>query len=183
MVRWLARVLAAPADDGEQRVHAHALHLLAQAREELNKADTKAQVLLGVVGLGVSAVAGGLLAGSWSPLKLNPWVQWLWWTGATAALSSLICLAGAVYPRTSRLKGSPARGIAYFADVQRYGTAEAVVAVLREPTNHDLLRLAEQIKQNSTIVIRKYQLIKWGFWLLLSAIVLCITPVLINLML
>ncbi|MFI6318115.1 Pycsar system effector family protein [Nonomuraea sp. NPDC050556] len=175
-------MMAGP-EDREQRVHAHAVHLLAQAREELNKADTKAQVLLGVVGIGVSAVAGGLLAGSWSPFELSPWVQWGWWLGAVAALASLVCLAGAVYPRTARLPGAPPRGIAYFADVERYATAEAVAVVLREPANLDLLRLAEQIKQISSIVVRKYRLIKWGFWLLLAAIVCCLVPVVVQLML
>lgn len=180
MLRWLTRA-AEQEREREAQVYAHAVYLLTQAREELNKADAKAQVLLGVVGLGVGAVVGGLLAGSWSPFRLSPWIQWAWWLGAASAVAALVCLAGAVYPRTGPDKASDGRGISYFADVRRYHSAQAVADVLRRSPNHDLLRLAGQIKQISRIVTRKYQLIRWGFWLLLAAILLSITAVLVNL--
>ncbi|MFI6899698.1 Pycsar system effector family protein [Nonomuraea sp. NPDC050394] len=155
-----------PPQDHDKQARIHGVQLLAEAREELNRADTKAQVLLGVAGLGIGAVAGGLLAGSWSPLKLHVGLQWLWWVGAVCALGALCCLAGAVYPRITKR----ALGIGYFGDLGRYGSAAEIADALRSRISGDLTELADQIFAVSVIVIRKYLLIRWGFWLMLVSI-------------
>ncbi|MEU1731556.1 Pycsar system effector family protein [Streptosporangium sp. NPDC020145] len=152
--------------DPETRARAHGSRMLAEAREELNRADAKAQVLLGVAGVGIGAVAGGLLAGNWSPLRLHTALQWLWWAGAGCALAALFCLAKAVYPRITRRP----LGITYFGDVRRYRSAEEIAKALRDRTDGDLIELAEQIRAVSVIVLRKYLLIRWGFWLLLASV-------------
>lgn len=168
MFRWLTRgITSVPSPHGhDAQARVHGFRLLTEAREELNRADTKAQVLLGVAGLGIGAVTGGLLAGSWSPLKLHVGLQWLWWVGAVCAIASLICMASAVYPRITKRS----LGIAYFGDVRRYGSAMEIANALRDHDNDDLLGLAEQIRAVSVIVTRKYLLIQWGFWLLLISI-------------
>ncbi|GAA3005980.1 Pycsar system effector family protein [Streptosporangium longisporum] len=166
--RWMTRtnVSVPPPRDRDAQARARGARLFTEAREELNRADTKAQVLLGVAGLGIGAIAGGLLAGNWSPMKLHVGLQWLWWVGAVCALAALVCLAGAVYPRITKR----ALGFTYFGDVNRYGSAVKIANALRKHDDEDLTALAEQIRTISVIVTRKYRLIRWGFWLLLISI-------------
>lgn len=166
MFRWMTRAATPVPSDSESRAHAHGTRMFAEAREELNRADAKAQVLLGVAGVGIGAVAGGLLAGNWSPLKLHTALQWLWWVGAGCALGALFCLASAVYPRITKRP----LGITYFGDIRRYRSTGEIAEALRGRTDGDLTELAEQIRAVSVIVMRKYLLIRWGFWLLLASI-------------
>ncbi|MFF3664564.1 Pycsar system effector family protein [Microtetraspora malaysiensis] len=158
---------ALPAPQTDLEARARGERMLTEAREELNRADAKAQVLLGVAGIGIGAVTGGLLAGSWSPLRLHTGLQWVWWAGAACALAALVCLAGAVYPRITRRAPGPPR---YFGDIRGRGSAREIADALRDRANDDLTRVAEQIRAVSAIVLRKYLLIKWGFWLLLASI-------------
>lgn len=152
----------------EAQAFAHATQLFAEAREELNRADTKAQVLLGVAGVGIGAVTGGLLAGSWSPLMLHPALRWFWWLGAGCAMGALFCLSKAVYPRLT----NRAFGITYFGDVRRYrSTAEIADALRNSSGDRNVAAVAEQIRVVSIIVMKKYTLIRWGFWLLLASVV------------
>ncbi|WP_344920948.1 Pycsar system effector family protein [Streptosporangium oxazolinicum] len=155
--------------------------MFTEAREELNRADAKAQVLLGVVGIGLGAVAGGLLAGSWSPFELSNAVEWLWWAGILAALAALSCLIGAVYPRTGKTETNNPGYIGYYGDVLRFDSNEAAIAALSRSSVLDLERTTDQIRRLSRIIERKYRLIRWGFWLLLKAIVLTLGAILMNL--
>ncbi|MEV0594863.1 Pycsar system effector family protein [Nonomuraea cavernae] len=147
--------------------------LLSEAREELNRADVKAQVLLGVAGIGLGAVAAGLLAGTWSPLTLHNAVEWLWWVGVGATLASVGALAGAVYPRLGR----PQRdgSLSFFGDVLRYSTSEEIATALVRSHEPDLVKISEQLLRISVIVGRKYRFIRWGCWLLLGGVVLALT--------
>ncbi|MFI7126815.1 Pycsar system effector family protein [Nonomuraea sp. NPDC050153] len=160
---------------------AYGTQLLTEAREELNRADTKAQVLLGIVGIGLGAVTGGLLAGSWSPLAMSNAVEWLWWAGAAAALASVVVLAGAVYPRLDRRKGNSA--VMYYADVLRLDSTVSVTSALMQSSTLDLERVADQLYRVSRIVGQKYRLIRWGFWLLLSGMTATVSAALINVVL
>ncbi|WP_436759828.1 Pycsar system effector family protein [Streptosporangium sp. V21-05] len=164
-----------------EAARAYATRLFTEAREELNRADAKAQVLLGVAGIGLGAVAGGLLAGSWSPFELSDTVEWLWWAGILAALAALSCLTGAVYPRTGKTKSNKPGYIGYYGDVLRFDSNEATIAALSRSSVLDLERTTDQIRRLSRIIERKYQLIRWGFWLLLKAIVLTLGAIMINL--
>ncbi|WP_336217121.1 Pycsar system effector family protein [Nonomuraea sp. LPB2021202275-12-8] len=157
---------------------AYGAQLLQETREELNRDDTKAQVLLGIVGIGLGAVAGGLLAGSWSPSKLSNIIEWLWWTGAAAALASVVALARAVYPRLDRREQNGA--VMYYADVLRFKSAAAVSSALMRSSTLDLERIADQLHRVSQIVGQKYRLIRWGFWLLLTGMTATVSAALIN---
>lgn len=183
MFRRIVRALTTPDHQqaAEEDACAYGTQLLQETREELNRADTKAQVLLGIVGIGLGAVIGGLLAGSWSPFRLSNNIEWLWWAGATAALASVVVLARAVYPRLDRRKRSDA--VMYYADVLHFESAAAVSSALRRSSTLDLERIADQLHRVSQIVSRKYRLIRWGFWLLLSGMVATMSAVLINVVL
>ncbi|MEO3813116.1 Pycsar system effector family protein [Sphaerisporangium sp. B11E5] len=171
MLRHLGKVLGSsrpPCPEAE--AVAYAARLLSDAREEINKADGKAQVLLGIVGIAIGAVAGGLAAGGWSPFQLSDAVEWLWWTGVALALASLACLAGAVYPRLGTDRTRKEEVVEYFGDVVRYDSGEALAAALMSVSGRDLRRISGQVRRVSQIVSRKYLLIRWGFWLLSAAI-------------
>ncbi|MEW9553174.1 Pycsar system effector family protein [Nonomuraea sp. NPDC050783] len=170
-----------PRQLAEEDACAYGAQLLAEAREELNRADGKAQVLLGIVGIGLGAVAGGLLAGSWAPTRLADAVEWLWWLGAAAALASVIVLASAVYPRMDRRKRGTA--VMYFADVLRFDTAQDLSDALLASSTLDLERIADQLQRISRIIGRKFRLIRWGFWLLLGALASTVGAAVINLLL
>ncbi|MFI6637401.1 Pycsar system effector family protein [Nonomuraea fuscirosea] len=137
-------------------------------------------MLLGVVGLGLAATAGGLFAGSWSPFSLSNAVEWLWWVGSGAALLALLCLASAVYPRTSRRRAAQVGAVTYWGDILRYDSTEEVAAALMSSRTFDLGRVSDQLRLVADIVRRKYRLIRWGFWLLLIAIVATLTAVSIH---
>ncbi|MFC6085045.1 Pycsar system effector family protein [Sphaerisporangium aureirubrum] len=177
MLRHLGKVLGPPRParpEPEAVALAYATRLLSHARDEINKADAKAQVLLGIVGIAIGAVAGGLAAGGWSPFQLSDGVEWLWWTGVALALGSLACLAGAVYPRLNGARpgddGIDGEIIEYFGDVVRFESGQALAEALMSVSEQNLQRLSGQVRRVSQIVSRKYLLIRWGFWLLTGAI-------------
>jgi hypothetical protein len=185
MLRRIARAFASPQQDSRQAAEddacAYGTQLLQEARDELNRADAKAQVLLGIVGIGLGAIAGGLLAGSWSPFELSDAVEWLWWIGTAAALASVVTLAGAVYPRLDRRERSGT--VMYYADVLGYESAAAVSRALMRSSRLDLERTSDQLYRVSWILGRKYRLIRWGFWFLLVGIAATVSAVLIDVVL
>ena len=181
IVRSLTQTAADQRQAAEDDACAYGTQLLREAREELNRADTKAQVLLGIVGIGLGTVTGGLLAGNWSPFAMSNAVEWLWWVGAAAALASVVVLAGAVYPRLDRRKGNAA--VMYYADVLRLDSTVTVTSALMRSSALDLERVADQLYRVSRIVGQKYRLIRWGFWLLLSGMTATVSAALINVVL
>jgi hypothetical protein len=164
VLRWITKTFTS--QDHEAQAHARGTQLLGEAREELIRADVKAQVFLGVAGVGIGTVTGGILAGSWSPSKLHTSLQWIWWVGAVCALTALFCLSSAVYPRITKR----ALGISYFGDAGRYRSASEIADALRSRNGDDIVAVSEQIRSISAIVVRKYLLVRWGFWLLLVSI-------------
>ncbi|MEV6985504.1 Pycsar system effector family protein [Sphaerisporangium sp. NPDC051017] len=184
MLRRLAKAPAPSASavrkEAETTAYAYAAKLLVDIREEINRADAKAQVLLGVSGVGLGAVAGGLFAGDWAPARLSNAVEWLWWAGVTAALASLACLAGAVYPRTGAPTARDSKVIAYYGDIVRFESVPALASALIGAAKPDLRQISDQVHRLSRIAYRKYLLIRWGFWLLAAAVVSTIASVVID---
>ena len=89
--------------------------LLAEAREELNRADNKASMLFALFGIGFGAVLAGIIAGDWKPSGLAVGAEVVWWLGAGAAVAALVALGAAVWPR---LESDYALGrVTYFAHV------------------------------------------------------------------
>ncbi|MET9239827.1 Pycsar system effector family protein [Nonomuraea sp. NPDC003709] len=181
IVRAFTQPPAGERQAAEDDACAYGTQLLKEAREELNRADAKAQVLLGIVGIGLGAVAGGLLAGNWSPFEMSNTVEWLWWVGAAAALASVVVLAGAVYPRLDRRKGNGA--VMYYADIFHLDSPATVAGALMRSSTLDLERVADQLYRVSHIVGQKYRLIRWGFWLLLGGMAATVSAALINVVL
>lgn len=159
----------------------YATQLLAEARSEVDRADNKAQILLAGAGVGAGALAGGLLAGSWSPRSLDASVQWLWWLGFAAAACGVGLLARAVYPRGARPGGArPVTRVEYFMDAARFSTEGELVAGLRRSADERLAATASQLRLVSAIVTLKYRAVAWGMWMFTVAVVCCTAAVLLD---
>jgi hypothetical protein len=134
------------------------LAMLAEARNEVGAADHKASMVLAVLGIGFGALLGGLIARDWSPSTLNPWGAVLWWAAAALTAASVFSAASAVWPRFTL----PARTseVFYWGHVATFAAQHDLDKALdRHPprledrTRHQLFAL-------STIVARKYQLVR-----------------------
>jgi Family of unknown function (DUF5706) len=160
----------------------YAASLLDNAREEIDRADAKASILLAASGVVVGALLAGLIAGSWSPLKLQAVVQWAWWLGLVESAIGIWCLALAVYPRERKNDSGIPGTVAYYRDVLAYPTTIQLVAALNRSAETTIDRIADQLRNVSWIVSSKYRLIRWGMrGLLLSAVTITATMV-INLL-
>jgi len=152
--------------------------LLAETREELNRADAKAAMLFAIFGIAFGAVLAGLIAGDWSPRHLAPGAQGVWWLGAAAAVAALVALSAAVWPR---LDSKHASGrVSYFAHVAGYRTRDALREAIERQATEDGDRPLEQLQALSGIVMTKFQLVRSGLVLYGVAAVACAVAVLVS---
>ncbi|MER6547373.1 Pycsar system effector family protein [Streptomyces sp. NPDC001250] len=136
--------------------------LLAELRDEIARADTKASVLVAALGM-AAGVFTGLVAGkNWSPSRLSAPGTALWWAGSTALALSLVALLLAVLPRFRSGAWAEGRPLCYFGDIRqavRAGRlAEALADTDRDPTAAVLAALAEK----SRIASSKHLWIRTG---------------------
>jgi Family of unknown function (DUF5706) len=160
-------------------VTAYAERVLAWGREELNRADTKASILLAGSVAVVAAVIAGVIAGGWLPTMLTDWREPLWWTGTAAAIVAILLLAAAIYPRTKRRDGRSSV-IAYYGDVVGLTDRTELLIALERSARRDVDRLIDQIYQVSRIVKRKYRLLALGMWSILVSAAGCCLSVLLE---
>ncbi|CAL9468957.1 Pycsar system effector family protein [Streptomyces sp. enrichment culture] len=148
-----------PLDDSGLRV---GIQLLADLRGEIARADTKATVLVGALGISGSALAALLANRSWSPAQLPGPAAVLWWTGATSLVISLFALLLAVLPRYRGSRWAPGRPLTYFGDICRAAQVGLLTTALaetgRDPASGLLLALGE----TSGIAARKHFWIRTG---------------------
>lgn len=151
-----------------------ARRLLDETREELAKADGKAQILLAASGVVIGVVLGGAIGGEWSPADLENCARVIWWLGVGAAASGIGALGFAIFPRL--LQSDEAR-ITYFEDVVRYKDSGALTRALN--TEAELGgRDVEQLLRLSRVAHRKYAAVQIAIGALLLAIILCSTAAL-----
>jgi MFS family permease len=161
-------------------INGYLADMLADTREELTRADTKAALILAATGVVIGALLAGLLSGKWTPFDLNSKIEWLWWLGVGSAAFGVFSIAAAVYPRISR-RGTAHPGVpAYYGDVAAYESIDAFRdAIERAPKPRE--RLIDQTFVVSRIVQRKYVLLRRGLRCLLVAVVACVAAAIINL--
>jgi len=154
--------------------------LLADTREELTRVDSKAALLLAAAGVIIGAILAGLFGGKWTPFGLNSEIEWLWWLGVASAAYGVFSIAAAVYPRISR-RGVTHPGVpAYYGDVAAYKNVDTFRrAIEKVPTSRE--RMIDQTFVLSSIVLRKYILLRRGLRCLLLAILACTAAIMINL--
>lgn len=129
--------------------------LLAHAREEVTRSDTKASIVLASAGVGMGAFLGGAVSGSWSPNDLNNKVEWLWWLGACAFAFGALAVSKSIWPST-KISDLPKSGPSYFADFAKYtSSTELIASIEPDVLTHQLLAV-------SRIAVQKYQHLKIG---------------------
>ncbi|WP_326578840.1 DUF5706 domain-containing protein [Streptomyces sp. NBC_00487] len=148
---------AVPAQVVVQEVQAGA-RLLADLRAEIARADTKASVLAGALGI-MAGLPGGH---RWSPAALSPTATILWWAGATSLVTALFALLLAVLPRYRRSTWEPGRPLTYFGDIRRAARAGGLAAAVAETGRDPALGLFLALAETSRIVARKHLCIRTG---------------------
>jgi hypothetical protein len=143
--------------------------LLSETREELTKADSKAQILLAASGVIVGVVLSGAIGGKWSPTVLVAFAEVIWWVGVGVAAFGILALGFALFPR---LFGSDHSHVTYFEDVRRFATRDDLIDGLNGEAERGG-RDAEQLLRLSRVVHRKYAAIQWAILALGSAAVIC----------
>lgn len=158
----------------------YAESMLVRAHAEIDRADAKASILLAASGVVVGALLAGLIAGTWTPLRLPGTVQWLWWLGVATAASGIWCLAWAVYPRREVRESAIPWAVGYYVDVLAFSSTAELVTALRRSADTNVDRVAEQLRQVSRIAHRKYFFIRCGMRLLFLAVMTTSAAVVIS---
>ncbi len=152
--------------------------LLAETREELNRADGKAAMLFAIFGIGFGAVLAGIIAGDWQPADLAAGAEVVWWFGAVAATVALVAVSAAIWPR---LDSDHASGrVTYFSHVVGYRSRDALREAIGCQAGSDGERPLEQLQAISGIVMTKYRLVRAGLVLYGIGAVACAIAVLVS---
>src|SRR5215203_2537543 len=93
--------------------------LLRESREELERIDLKASILLSVCSLALAALIHAAAYLHWDPRELVGF-QWFLWSGVAFGGAALVALAAAVWPTLGRGE----EGITYFGHVAQYEELE-----------------------------------------------------------
>lgn len=148
-------------------VRDYAGQLLAETREELTRADSKAATLFAAVGVAVAVVVGAVAGSDAVILKLD--TGWKVTVTLVAVLQSigLFYLGMALRPKTTKALRGP---LHYYGDVDRYMDARgqpdvpalraAAADVAADPAARDL----EQFGVLAAVVVLKYERIKLGLY-------------------
>jgi len=155
--------------------------LLRETREELQKADNKASILLAASGIVFAAVLTAATTIGWDPDRLTvPTARITLWVAIGLITVGIVLIAAAVKPRL-RIESATHEEIDYFGDVEAYWPRwwqfrgrQKQIADARQRFVHALSsghqrqryreRVDDQIWTLSHIAFRKYQLISYGFY-------------------
>lgn len=170
--------------------------LLDEGREELERADHKASILLGAASLVLSVFLGAAVAGDWDPTEIGDGrAQAVLWGGISFAVLGVIRLGAAVMPQVKHDEAK--EKLAYFGHVIQYwegGWALRRSAKAQsDAVGRDELRAAiglasrrrfdrtvDQVWVVSHIVQRKYRHIRRALWAFAVAGVLSVAGVLLD---
>ena len=135
-----------------------AAEMLAEVATEIDRADQKASLLIGSLGIAFSIVLSGMLGGSWSPAGIGPWAATLWIVAAAAGAASVLAAALAVWPRLS--KGPTPATITYWGQIRGFESPQAVADALAERGLEPPERTYQQLLVLSSVAQRKYRNIR-----------------------
>ncbi|MFG3317313.1 Pycsar system effector family protein [Streptomyces sp. NPDC048171] len=142
--------------------------LLAHAREDLARADSKAAVLLSGAAFALPAL---LLGGAWQPAPPVTGAPWallvsggLLWAVGTALLVRV------VLPRTGTSRTGP--GMTFFADALAPPDIGGIVQAVRAAAEDRVSWLAVQLVDISRILVAKYRCLRVGTCCLVTGLAL-----------
>jgi hypothetical protein len=151
---------AAPGRATPEETAELAATMLSEVTDEIDRADQKASLLIGSLGIAFSIVLGAVIGGDWSPASLSVFGLILWIVGALAAGASVVAAALAVWPRLS--KGPGPGAITYWGQVRGLASPQAVADALAERAVLPPERTYQQLLVLSAVVQRKYRSIRWA---------------------
>lgn len=144
--------------------------LLAETREDVAKADGKAQILLAAALVVTGVILGGIIAGDWRPEALPFGPEVVWWGGVVLVIGGLAGLGDAVRPRLG--DPDPDR-TTYFEEVIHHDECRTLIPALNVEGERGE-RDAEQLLCLSVIAHDKYRSVKLAIWALGIGPVLCL---------
>ncbi|GGY03792.1 Pycsar system effector family protein [Streptomyces djakartensis] len=159
-----------PPDDPGTRA---GTQLLADLRGEIARADAKATVLVGALGLSTGLLAALLTTRDWTPGRLPALAALLWWAGAASLAVALFALLLAVMPRYRRSRWAPGHPLTYFGDVRRAAAIGRLTTALADTGRDPALGLLLALTETSGIAARKHFWIRTGLISFGCAAVLC----------
>lgn len=136
--------------------------LLGDLRGEIARADNKASVLVGALGMTAGLLSGVLAARDWRPSALPAVAATAWWLGAGALFVSLIALLMAVLPRYRASRWQPGEPVTYFRDIQRAAQQHELARALADTERDPASALINALMENSRIVGSKHRWIRIG---------------------
>src|SRR5215212_694625 len=145
--------------------------LLRESREELERIDLKASILLSVCSLALAALVHAAAYLHWDPRELVGF-QWFLWAGMAFGGAALVALAAAVWPRLGHGQGE----ITYFGHVAQFEGLEELNSALDQEVSANPSRMdhaAKRLLAMSRIIYDKYRYIRWGMGLFGVAVLLC----------
>ncbi len=154
-------------------VASYASTLLAEAREEVGRADSKVSILLAAAGVAGSVLAGASVAEGASLTHLPLWAEILGALGLGSYVLGTSALGLALLPRT-RHHSAPDK-LYFFGHVATYRTPETLAPALERAAECSEHRTIDQLWHVSRIIVRKYQLLRAGMVLLAIGLLLFAT--------
>jgi hypothetical protein len=147
--------------------------LLRESREELERIDLKASILLSVCSLALAALVHAAAYLHWDPRELV-FSQWFLWAGMALSGAALVALAAAVWPRLSH--GESTEDLIYFGHIAQFEDLEELNAALDKQASTNPSRADHATKRLlalSRLIDLKYRCIRWGMVLFGIAVPLC----------
>ncbi|MFF3622156.1 Pycsar system effector family protein [Streptomyces sp. NPDC002467] len=139
-----------------------ATRLLTDLRVEIARADTKAALLLGALGMTTGVVSGPVSGPARTPGALSGPAAILWWAGAAALALALLALLLAVLPRSLRSAWQAGSPLAYFGDVHSADRQGHLDEALTDTGHAPGSAVRAALAANSLIAVRKHQWIRVG---------------------
>ncbi|MFD6424927.1 Pycsar system effector family protein [Streptomyces sp. NPDC060198] len=136
--------------------------LLLDLRAEISRADSKASVLAGALGMTTGVISGWLAGSGWRPAALDTFGAVLWWTGTAGLGTALLSMLLAVIPRYSASTWVLGAPMTYFGDIHRAASQNLLAEALVTTENASAEVLATSLTETSRIVVRKHRWIRVG---------------------
>lgn len=167
------------ADVSSDPVVSYLADLLASTRDELNRVDSKASLLLAAVGATIGALLACFTGSNWTPMSLAIGEQVLWWAGMAVATVGVFLISASVYPRFRQRRTPHPDLPAYYGDVAAFPDIGTFRRAIGKPPDA-AERLSDQVYVVARITQAKYVQLQRGLLCLLIAIVACALSIVLH---